>query len=79
MMPLHVTLFDDWSQLCTGLQAERTESALTKLADLLLVAGKHPACCTIPVQHLLQSFLVMEIVTSASQGQGDTAAAFVCA
>lgn len=40
MMPLHVVLFDDWSRLCSVLQAEGNERAFTKLADLLLLAGK---------------------------------------
>ena len=79
-MPLHVALFDDWSHLCTGLQAERTGSAFTKLADLLLVAGKHPARCAMRTQQWLQCFAVVETVTSASQVQQYTAtAAFVCA
>lgn len=45
VMPVHVVLFDDWSQLCSVLQAEH--NAFIKLADLLLLAGKRwpPAHC----------------------------------
>ena len=39
-MPLHVALFDDWSKLCSVLQAKQNEQAVVRLANLLLVAGK---------------------------------------
>ena len=47
VMPLHVVLFDDWSKLCSALQAEQNATAFIKLADLLLLAGKRwlPAHC----------------------------------
>lgn len=56
MVPLHVALFDDWSKLCTALQPEHTSSALQKLKDLLLTAGKEwldaqclcLMCCSAP-------------------------------